>query len=95
MYQSGTYNSFNVGSEPSVWTVEAQTDGTFKIANNGYFIQWGDGTYTTFGVYTEKKENTVLPFLYQLDEKQAQASAAQQLRSLTQMLLFTTSQVSA
>lgn len=68
MYQSGTYNSFNVGSEPSVWTVEAQTDGTFKIANNGYFIQWGDGTYTTFGVYTEKKENTVLPFLYQLDE---------------------------
>lgn len=68
MYQSGDYNSFNVSTEPSVWTVEAQEDGTFKIANNGYFIQWGDGTYTTFGVYTEKKENTVLPFLYQLDE---------------------------
>lgn len=68
MYQSGTYNSFNVSTEPSVWTVEPQTDGTFKISNNGYFIQWGDGTYTTFGVYTEKKENTVLPFLYQLDE---------------------------
>lgn len=68
MYQSGSYNTFNVSTEPSVWTVEAQEDGTFKIANNGYFIQWGDGTYTTFGVYTEKKDNTVLPFLYQLDE---------------------------
>lgn len=68
MYQKEDYNSFNVSTEPSVWTVEAQEDGTFKIANNGYFIQWGDGTHTTFGVYTEKKENTVLPFLYQLDE---------------------------
>lgn len=68
LYQSGTYNSFNVGTEPSVWTVEAQADGTFKISNNGYFIQWGDGTFTTFGVYTDKQETTVLPFLYELDE---------------------------
>ena len=68
LYQSGTYNLFNVGTEPSVWTVEAQADGTFKISNNGYFIQWGDGTFTTFGVYTDKQETTVLPFLYELDE---------------------------
>lgn len=68
LYQSGTYNSFNVGTDPSVWTVEAQADGTFKISNNGYFIQWGDGTFTTFGVYTDKQETTVLPFLYELDE---------------------------
>lgn len=72
LYQSDQYNSFNVlATEETVypWTIEAQTDGTFKIAQNGYFIQWGQGTYTTFGVYTEMQDNAVLPMLYQFDEE--------------------------
>lgn len=68
LYQKGDYNSFNVSDEPSVWNVEPQADGTFKIEQNGYFVQWGDGTYTTFGVYTEQDNNRVLPFLYELEE---------------------------
>lgn len=34
--QQGTYNSFNTANSPSAWTVEAQGDGTYKIAMNGY-----------------------------------------------------------
>lgn len=70
LYQSGTYNTFSVSTtNAAVWTIEAQSDGTFKIAQNGYFVQWGQGTYTTFGVYTEIQENAVLPMLYIYDEK--------------------------
>lgn len=71
LYQKEAYNNFNVDKEenhPS-WTIEPQEDGTFKIAMNGYFIQWGEGKYTSFGLYTEKQENTVLPMLYQLEDK--------------------------
>lgn len=68
LYQKGTYNSFNVGTDAATWTIEAQSDGTFKIAMNGYFVQWGQTTYKTFGVYTELQENAVMPMLYQLDE---------------------------
>lgn len=68
LYQKGSYNSFNVGTDAATWTIEAQSDGTFKIAMNGYFVQWGQTTYKTFGVYTELQENAVMPMLYQLDE---------------------------
>lgn len=66
--QTGTYNSFQLSEEPGIWTIDAQSDGTFKITMNNYFIQWGQGTYTTFGIYPEMQENAVLPYLYQLDE---------------------------
>lgn len=66
--QSGTYKSFQLGTEPGAWTVEPQADGTFKIEMNGYYIQFGDGTYTSFGVYNEAKENTVMPYLYEIDD---------------------------
>lgn len=68
LYQNGTYNSFNVGTEPSTWNVELQADGTFKIEQNGYFVQWGDDTHTTFGLYTEQEGQRVLPFLYELED---------------------------
>lgn len=65
LYQNGTYNSFNLDKENAhEWSVEAQGDGTFKIAMNGYYMQFGDGTYTSIGVYNEKKDNTVLPMLF-------------------------------
>ena len=66
-YHDGAYNTFNQGTDASAWTVEPQADGTFKISQGGYFIQWGQGDYKTWGVYTEPKENAVLPYLYVLD----------------------------
>lgn len=69
LYQNGKYNTFSFsGAEEAVyaWTIEPQTDGTFKISMNDYFIQWGQGTYKTFGVYQELQDNAVLPMLYQL-----------------------------
>ena len=66
LYQSGTYKNFNVSktNDGYVWTVEPQTDGTFKISMNGYFMQYGEGTHTTFGVYDSAQDNAVLPMLY-------------------------------
>lgn len=69
LYQTGTYKSFNVSTDnAAAWTVEPQSDGTFKISMNGYFFQWGNGTYKTWCVYTELQDIAVLPMLYQLDE---------------------------
>ncbi|WP_288317776.1 Ig-like domain-containing protein [Xylanibacter caecicola] len=65
--QQGTYNSFQISETPAAWTVEAQADGTFKIEMNGYILQWGTGTYTTFALYTTVDGNAVLPCLYVLD----------------------------
>ena len=66
LYQSGTYKNFNVSETNNkyVWTVEPQNDGTFKISMNGYFMQYGEGTHTTFGVYNSAQDNAVLPMLY-------------------------------
>lgn len=66
LYQSKKYNSFNLSdnNEGYVWTVVPQTDGTFKISMNGYFMQYGEGTHTTFGVYDSTQDKAVLPMLY-------------------------------
>ncbi|MCI6233739.1 MAG: Ig-like domain-containing protein [Prevotella sp.] len=66
LYQSKTYNSFNLSdtNKGYVWTVEPQTDGTFKISMNGYFMQFGEGTFTSFGAYDSAQDNAVLPMLY-------------------------------
>lgn len=65
--QQGTYNSFNTANSPSAWTVEAQGDGTYKIAMNGYYMQFGQGTNISIGLYTTAQDNTVMPMLYELD----------------------------
>lgn len=67
LIQKGTYTTFNVDDVPTAWNVEKQADGTFKIEMNGYYIQWGEGTRTTFGVYTSAQNNAVMPYLYVLD----------------------------
>lgn len=65
------YNSFNLGEKAVAWTVEPKADGTFTISfNNGKFIQFGDGTFTSFGAYAQKKDNTVLPMLFVMGEGQ-------------------------
>ena len=66
LYQSGTYKNFNVSktNDGYVWTVEPQTDGTFMISMNGHFMQFGEGTHTSFGVYDSAQDNAVRPMLY-------------------------------
>lgn len=66
--QKDEYKSFNLSDTPAAWTVEAQNDGTYKISMNGYYMQFGESTNTTFGVYTEAVENAVLPMLFELDK---------------------------
>ena len=66
LYHDGKYNTFSLGADPQAWTVEPQTDGTFKISyTDGYYVQFGDGTYKSFGVYDAAGNNKVLPLLYE------------------------------
>ena len=71
LYFDGSHNSFQFGEDASAWTVEPADNGTFKLTNNGYFVQWGNGPYTTFGGWAEAQENTVLPMLFVFDEATA------------------------
>lgn len=63
-----THKSFQLGTEPVAWEVEASDNGTFSITNNGQFIQFGQGTFTSFGAYATKQDNTVLPMLFKMVE---------------------------
>lgn len=62
------HKSFQLGTEPVAWEVEASDNGTFSITNNGQFIQFGQGTFTSFGAYATKQDNTVLPMLFKMVE---------------------------
>lgn len=63
------YNTFNLGNEASAWTVEANADGTFSISySNGKFVQFGEGTFTSFGAYATMQDITVLPMLFKMVE---------------------------
>ena len=67
LYQTGTFNSFNVTASPSdgqYWTIEAQSDGTVKITNNSVnkFVQY-DTKYNSFGSYSD--ESGILPYLFE------------------------------
>lgn len=67
LYNDGSHNSFSFTTEEEkTWDVEPQADGTFKILFGDYYIQWGQGTYTSFGVYEEAQDNAVLPYLFEL-----------------------------
>lgn len=70
LYMTGTFNSFNVSDERvegDIWTVEANSDGTFKITNvaMGKYIQYS-AQYSSYGSYAN--ENGVMPCLYQLEK---------------------------
>lgn len=62
------HKSFQLGTEPVAWEVEASDNGTFSLTNNGKFIQFGQGTFTSFGAYATKQDNTVLPMLFKMVE---------------------------
>ena len=70
MDNDDTHKSFQLGEKEAAWTVEPKADGTFTFTNNGKYIQFGEGTHTSFGAYAEKKDNTVLPMLFVLGEGQ-------------------------
>lgn len=62
------HKSFQLGTEPVAWELEASDNGTFSITNNGQFIQFGEGTFTSFGAYPTMQANTVLPMLFKMVE---------------------------
>lgn len=61
VYVSGTYNSFNFAEEAPteghIFSVTKNDDGTFTFVCllNGKTIGYGEGTYTSWGVYGEDK----------------------------------------
>lgn len=70
LYMDAEHAAFQLGKEAAAWSVEKSENGTFMLTNNGKYIQFGDGTYTSFGAYAEKKDNTFLPMLFVLGEGQ-------------------------
>lgn len=70
LYMDAEHAAFQLGKEAAAWSVEKSENGTFMLTNNGKYIQFGDGTYTSFGAYAEKMDKTVLPMLFVLGEGQ-------------------------
>lgn len=68
LYMDGEHAAFQLGTEPVAWEAEASVDGTFSFTNNGKFIQFGEGTFTSFGAYATKMDKTVLPMLFKMVE---------------------------
>lgn len=69
LYMSENYNSFNVSAkrvDGDVWSIDANSDGTFKITNvaKGKYMQYSL-QYHSYGAYSN--ESGVMPYLYQLD----------------------------
>lgn len=68
LYQTGSYNSFNVSydlpTEGHVWTVAYNEDGTALVTNvaKGKVMQYSY-TYASFGAYPEYAEDRILPYL--------------------------------
>lgn len=68
LYMDGEHASFQLGTEPVAWELEASDNGTFSLTNNGKFIQFGQGTFTSFGAYAIMQDITVLPMLFKMVE---------------------------
>lgn len=68
LYMDGEHASFQLGKEPVAWELEASDNGTFSLTNNGKFIQFGQGTFKSFGAYSIMQDITVLPMLFKMVE---------------------------
>lgn len=68
VYADGSFNTLNAGTTEGVWTIVKQSDNSFKITSAGTYIQFGQGTYTTFGRYSSDQSGASLPFLYVLKD---------------------------
>lgn len=68
LYMDGEHTSFQLGKEPVAWELESSDNGTFSLTNNGKFIQFGQGTFKSFGAYAIMQDITVLPMLFKMVE---------------------------
>ncbi|WP_308267281.1 Ig-like domain-containing protein [Prevotella sp.] len=68
LYMDDEHAAFQLGKEPVAWELEASDNGTFSLTNNGKFIQFGQGTFTSFGAYATMQDNAVLPMLFKMVE---------------------------
>lgn len=68
LYMDGEHASFQFGKEPVAWELESSDNGTFSLTNNGKFIQFGQGTFKSFGAYAIMQDITVLPMLFKMVE---------------------------
>lgn len=68
LYMDNEHASFQLGKEPVAWELEASDNGTFSLTNNGKFIQFGQGTFKSFGAYATMQDNAVLPMLFKMVE---------------------------
>lgn len=73
-YSDATHKSFQLTTDSSndglVWSVSVQEDGIYILTNvaTERTMKYGDGTFTTFGVYLDTEENTgVYPTLVKAD----------------------------
>ena len=69
LYQTGTYNSFNVAAQPTsgqYWSVTFNADGQATITNTSVnkYIQYS-ASYTSYGSYADAQTNGVLPTLFE------------------------------
>lgn len=72
MYNSGSYNSFNVASSKDtdntyLWTISMESDGTVSLKNvaSGKWMQ-RDASYGTFGIYDTEKG--ARPYAFKLND---------------------------
>lgn len=77
IYQSGTYNSFQVAEADADDATVANTfapggDGAWTITSaTGWILRQGDGTYNSFGFYAaDYSGNATLPFIYVLQDEE-------------------------
>lgn len=68
LYMDGEHAAFQLGKEPVAWELESSDNGTFSLTNNGKFIQFGQGTFKSFGAYAIMQDITVLPMLFKMVE---------------------------
>lgn len=77
VYQSGSYNSFNVAEEPTegqVWSIEIDADGLATITNNSVNKYWQYSTgHKSYGSYASAQTGGVKPSLYKLLNGDAQS----------------------
>ena len=69
LYQTGSYNSFNVNASPTdgqYWTITSQSGGTFKITNTSVskYVQYSTG-FKSFGSYASDQDGSIMPTLYE------------------------------
>ena len=67
LYHKETYTSFNVSTDSSdagVYTIESNSDGTFKLTSDNYTIQYSVD-HNSYGQYSNPSSSNIYPSLYE------------------------------